>query len=154
MVKLVDALDSKSSGPCARASSILASGTNSLSNFNIFPARCCSFCGCCSGSRRVTIYNPCMQPSEVAGIGLAGSTLLFPLTGTHCPDSFMQKHCPTPHSTHSRRRTLSHSMLKRSISAPAQPLLAPGGNRYGCKSHIKNHTIMQAGILIRRILIA
>jgi hypothetical protein len=32
----------------------------------------------------VTIFNPCMQPSEVAGIGLAGSILLFPSTSTHC----------------------------------------------------------------------
>ena len=36
----------------------------------------------------VTIYNPRMQPSEVAGIGLAGSTLLFPLTSTHCLELF------------------------------------------------------------------
>ena len=35
VVKLVDALDSKSSGPCVRASSILASGTN---HFNTLPA--------------------------------------------------------------------------------------------------------------------
>lgn len=36
----------------------------------------------------VTIYNPHMQLSEIAGIGLAGSILLFPLTSTHCLELF------------------------------------------------------------------
>ncbi len=36
VVELVDALDSKSSGPCARASSTLASGTNFLNKSHFF----------------------------------------------------------------------------------------------------------------------
>jgi len=32
----------------------------------------------------VTIFNPYMHPSELAGIGLLGSILLYPLTSTHC----------------------------------------------------------------------
>ena len=36
VVKLVDALDSKSSGPCVRASSILASGTSNIRELAIF----------------------------------------------------------------------------------------------------------------------
>ena len=44
MVKLVDALDSKSSGPCDRASSSLASGTSKfkgLSHIRDSPFFCC-----------------------------------------------------------------------------------------------------------------
>lgn len=36
----------------------------------------------------VTIYNPHMEPSEVAGIGLVGSMLLFPLNSSHCLELF------------------------------------------------------------------
>jgi hypothetical protein len=44
----------------------------------------------------VTIYNPRMQPSEVSGIGLAGSTLLFPLNSTHCLELFHAEILFTP----------------------------------------------------------
>ena len=36
----------------------------------------------------VTIFNPQMDPSQVAGIGILGSTLLFPLNSTHCLELF------------------------------------------------------------------
>lgn len=36
----------------------------------------------------ITIFNLHMHPSEVAGIGLLGSTLLYPLTPTHCLELF------------------------------------------------------------------
>jgi len=44
----------------------------------------------------VTIFNPHMTPSEVAGIGLVGSTLLFPLNSSHCLELFHRESLDEP----------------------------------------------------------
>ena len=44
----------------------------------------------------VTIYNPHMSPSEVAGVGLVGSMLFFPLNSRHCLELFHRESLGEP----------------------------------------------------------